>query len=181
MILPIKNMVCPRCIMAVESILQKLEMPFIEVKIGEAILDTEMPEDLMRQFETELNKIGFELVTDPKTQLLEQVRILVREYIVDENGNKVNLSVKLSEKLGYDYTYLSNLFSSETESTIEKYYISQRIDKAKELLKHGDASVSDIAGRLGYSSGAYLSAQFKKLTGVTPGQYKSSIKEEANL
>lgn len=155
-------------------------MPFIEVKIGEAVLDTEMPEDLMRQFETELNKIGFELVTDLKTQLLEQVRIIIREYIQDES-DKVNLSVKLSEKLGYDYTYLSNLFSSETESTIEKYYIGQRIEKAKELLKHGDASVTDVAGRLGYSSGAYLSAQFKKLTGVTPGQYKSSFKEAANL
>lgn len=175
-------MVCPRCIMAVENIMQKLAMPFKDVKMGEVVLHEEISPDIMPLFESELHKIGFEVITDPKAQLLEQVRILVREYVDDENEKKVNLSLFLSEKLGYDYTYLSNLFSAETGATIEKYYIAQRIEKAKELLRHRDSSVSNVAARLGYSSGAYLSAQFKKLTGITPGEYKTSLTaKRANL
>lgn len=175
-------MVCPRCIMAVENILQKLAVPFKDVKIGEVVLHEEISPDIMPLFESELYKIGFEVITDPKAQLLEQVRILVREYVDDENEKKVNLSVHLSEKLAYDYTYLSNLFSAETGATIEKYYITQRIGKAKELLRYKDSSVAEIAVKLGYSSGSYLSAQFKKLTGITPGEYKTSFAaKRANL
>lgn len=182
MVLNIKNMVCPRCIMAVESILHKLDVPFAEVKMGEAILEDAIPEPTLKQFEDELNRIGFELVTDVKAQLLEQIRILTREYAEDESDAKVNLSVVLSDKLSYDYTYLSNFFSAETGTTIEKYYIAQRIEKVKQLLKQGDASVTDIANRLGYSSAGYLSSQFKKVTGVTPGAYKLSfVKQKANL
>ena len=168
--------------MAVEGILHNLAIPFNEVRMGEVMLQKKISRDAMPLFETELNKIGFELVTDPKSQLLEQIRILVRKYVEDVSGNKVNLSVMLSDKLSYDYTYLSNFFSAETGATIEKYYIALRIEKAKELLRNGDNSVSDIAFKLGYSSAAYLAAQFKKLTGITPGQYKSSlVKERTNL
>lgn len=182
MVLHVKNMVCPRCIMAVESILQKLAIPFSEVKMGEVVLRNPMPYTTLAVFEAELRKIGFELVTDTKMQLLEQIRIITREYVDDESDAKVNLSVVLSDELNYDYTYLSNFFSAETGATIEKYYIAQRIEKVKQLLKQGDASVTDIANRLGYSSAGYLSSQFKKVTGVTPGAYKLSlIKAEANL
>jgi AraC family transcriptional regulator len=175
MVLHIKNMVCPRCVMAVENILQKLAMPYSEVKIGEVVLNEKLSEVIVPEFELELNKIGFEVINDPKIHLLENVRKLVREYLENESDNKVNLSVWLSEKLGYDYTYLSNLFSAETASTIEKYYITQRINKAKELLRQRDYLIADVAARLGYSSSAYLSAQFKKLTGMTPGEYKNSL------
>lgn len=173
-------MVCPRCVMAVESILHNLSVPFIEVAIGEVTLDGPLPPELQTVFETELNKIGFETVTDPKGKLLEQVRLLVREYIDNDSDSKVNLSVWLSAKLGYDYTYLSNVFSAATGSTIEKFYITQRIEKAKELLKHHNFSVTDVAQKLGYSSGAYLSSQFKKHTGLTPGMYKSSVQGGVN-
>ncbi|RYE13043.1 MAG: AraC family transcriptional regulator [Sphingobacteriales bacterium] len=182
MVLHVRNMVCPRCIMAVENILQKLAVPFTKVKMGEVLLHDIMSNELMQDFEIELNKIGFELVTDTKMQLLEQIRIIIREYVEDESDAKVNLSVVLSDKLNYDYTYLSNFFSAETGATIEKFYIAQRIGKVMQLLKQGDASVTDIANKLGYSSAGYLSSQFKKATGVTPGAYKLSlIKAKANL
>lgn len=168
--------------MAVESILQKLAICFSEVKMGEVVLPNAIPDTMLTAFEAELRKIGFEPVTDTKKKLLEQIRIITREYVDDESDAKVNLSIVLSDKLNYDYTYLSNFFSAETGSTIEKYYIAQRIEKVKQLLKQGDASVTDIANRLGYSSAGYLSSQFKKVTGVTPGAYKSSfVKQKANL
>ena len=173
----IKNMVCPRCIAAVRNELELMNLTLNAVELGEAeITDTLSPEELLH-LDTNLKKLGFELIGDRKSRMIEQIKNEII-YLVHHSDEilKTNLSSWLSEKLHYDYTYLSNLFSEVEGTTIEKYYITQRIEKVKELLVYDELSLAEIADALGYSSAAYLSSQFKKVTGLTPTFYKS-IKE----
>jgi len=174
MILYIKNMVCNRCIAAVRNELNTLGHVEHDVTLGEAEI-TAMPD--AAQLETiafGLKKLGFELITDRKGRIIEQVKNEIVQ-LVHHSGEILisNLSSFLADKLQYDYTYLSNLFSQVEDTTIEKYYIAQRIEKVKELLVYDELSLAQIADQLGYSSPAYLSGQFKKVTGFTPTHYKS--------
>ncbi|WP_431210487.1 helix-turn-helix domain-containing protein [Puia sp. P3] len=121
-----------------------------------------------------LRKLGFELIDDKKSRIIEKIKTSIIK-LVQEPGElgTVNLSDYLAERLHYEYTYLSNLFSGVEGTTIEKYFIAQKIEKVKELLVYDELSLSEIADQLGYSSVAALSTQFKKVTGLTPTYFKS--------
>lgn len=173
----IKNMVCNRCITAVRNELANAGLNVHSVELGEADIDNEPTAGQLKQLDKSLKALGFELIGNRKSRIIEQIKneIVYMVHHSEETLN-TNLSLWLADKLHYDYTYLSNLFSEVEGTTIEKYYIAQRIEKVKELLVYDELSLSEIADKLGYSSVAYLSSQFKKVTGLTPTFYKS-VKE----
>ena len=170
-------MVCPRCVTAVRNELEQMNLTVNSVELGEAEIATELTPEEHKLLEQSLKKLGFEIIEDRKSRIIAQVKNEI-VYLVHQSDEilKTNLSSWLAERLNYDYTYLSNLFSGVEATTIEKYYISQRIEKVKELLVYDELSLAEIADALGYSSAAYLSSQFKKVTGLTPTFYKS-VKE----
>ena len=173
--LHIKNMVCQRCIIAVENILRDETIPFQEVSIGEIqfleLLNHEKKDTLMAK----LSVIGLEIIENHASGIVERIKYLVMKRVrneVPEMDKKIKLSNYLSEKVNHEYTYISSLFSSVEGRTIENYQIVQRIEKAKELLTYGQLTLSQIAFELEYSSVAHLSNQFKKIAYVTPTYYK---------
>jgi YesN/AraC family two-component response regulator len=167
-------MVCSRCRMAVTSELEKAGIHFLSVDLGEIELKSEPTSPQLKKLKTGLKDLGFELIDDKKSRLISKIKNEIVKLIHhSEEGIKTNLSSHLADKLHYDYTYLSNLFSEVEGSTIEKYFIAQRIEKIKELLVYDELTLSEIADKLGYSSVAYLSGQFKKITGLTPSHFKA--------
>lgn len=170
----IKNMVCPRCIMAVEQILSKLNISYKSVELGKVVLDEVISNEKEEQLVKELQTIGFEWIDEKKDRLTEQIKVAILKIIYDDIDLKVNLSDYLSDILHLDYTYISNQFSEAEGTTIEKFFIAQKIERVKELLAYNELSLSEISMRLNYSSVAHLSAQFKKVTGVTPSQYRQN-------
>ena len=167
-------MVCSRCKMVVKDELIKLGLHPTSVALGEV----EIAEELNAKKKDEVNKalrlFGFDLIDDKKSKLIEKIKNIIVELVhYSEEQLETNFSEHISQLLHHDYNYLSNLFSEVEGTTIEKYFISQKIEKVKELLKYDELSLSEIAERLGYSSVAYLSSQFKKQTGLTPTFYKS--------
>ncbi len=176
----IKNMVCDRCKMVVKAELQKLGLNPIVIQLGEveidlASIDVEQKETI----KFALNKFGFKLLTGKKEQLVAQVKTAIIELVhYQTQALKINLSSYLSQKLDLGYASLSAIFSENENQTIEKYFITQKIEKVKELLTYGEQSLSEIAYLLNYSSVAHLSSQFKKITGETPSAYKLSERLE---
>ena len=170
----IKNMVCPRCIMAVRGIFQELDYQPTDVALGEVETTEPVSAEKLPVLREKLTGYGFELIDDAKSQLIEKIKTLVIELIryKNEEDIKVNYSAYLESKLNKDYNYLSNLFSEVTGTTIEKYIISQKIERVKELLVYDELTLSQITWELGYSSVSALSAQFKKITGLTPKHFK---------
>ena len=174
-VLLVKNMVCQRCIMAVEAILQSEKIPFHKVVFGEIHLIDIINEDQKSRLKTKLSAIGFELIDNHTSGLIEKIKQLVIKRArneMDSTENKTKLSIYLSDIIHHEYTYLSSLFSAIEGRTIENYFIEQRIEKAKELLVYDQLSLSEIAFQLEYSSVAHLSTQFKKITGLTPTYFK---------
>lgn len=168
----IKNMVCNRCKMVVQTELTKLGLHPISVQLGVV----EIAEKTINQDE-ELVKVlqhfGFELLLDKKKQTVEQIKTIIIELVhYTKTALKVNLSTYLSEKLTLSYANLSTTFSETEGVTIEKYFLQQKIEKVKELLTYDEKSLGEIAYLLDYSSVAHLSAQFKKISGETPSSYK---------
>lgn len=177
MTLYIKNMVCNRCIMAVRQELERLGLHPENVSLGEVdIREDELSEEQQSNLDKGLMGLGFERIDDRKGRLIEAIKNKVIKMIhhTDKVDVRFNWSSVLSEELHYEYSYLSNLFSSVEGITLEQYIIRQKIEKVKELLFYDELSLSQIADRLGYSSGAHLSAQFKKTTGFTPSELKKS-------
>ena len=172
--LHIRNMVCPRCIKVVTEELEKLNLPVQEVKLGEATISREPDRQELEQVRTILSANGFGLLDDPKAELTERVKIavidLLRSGKVEELS--VNLSNYLADLLGKDYNTLSALFSAAEGITIARFMVLQKVEMAKELLAYNELTLSQIADRLGYSSVAHLSGQFKQVTGLTPSEYK---------
>lgn len=167
-------MVCSRCKMVVKAELEKAGMHPITVNLGEVEIEEDAGTDILYQLNTSLKSLGFEIIDDRKSRMIEQIKNAIVELVHHSNENiTVNLSTFISQKLNYDYNYLSNIFSEVEGLTIEKYLIAQKIEKIKELLMYDELTLSEIADRLGYSSVAYLSNQFKKQTGLTPSFYKS--------
>lgn len=176
-ILHIKNMVCNRCIMVVEDQLKRLGLQPLSVELGVAILQTQVTDEVYHSVKEALEPFGFELMDDKKSQVIEQIKDAIIELVHYKDSDlKVNLSDHLASKLNRDYSSLSKLFSEVTNTTIEKYLIAQKIERAKELLVYGELSLNEIADKLNYSSAAYLSSQFKSVTGLTPSHFKK-IKE----
>jgi AraC-like DNA-binding protein len=175
--LHIKNMVCNRCIMVVKSQLEQLGLHPLSVELGIVTLPDKITDEIYRSVKESLEPFGFELIDDKKSQTIEQIKNTIIELVhYNDNDSKVNLSDYLVSKLHRDYSSLSKLFSEVTNTTIEKYLIAQKIERAKELLVYGELSLNEIADKLNYSSAAYLSAQFKSVTGLTPSYFKK-IKE----
>lgn len=177
-ILFIKNMVCNRCILVVQNEMEKLNIPIKNIRLGEVTLENDLTIDERNDLELALVPFGFQVIDDKKSRLIEQIKNVIIDVVhYQDNDIKNNLSNILSEKLNHDYNYLSNLFSDVEGITIEKYFIAQKIEKVKELLVYDEMSLSEIANLLNYSSVAYLSNQFKKVTGLTPSHFKQ-IREE---
>jgi AraC-like DNA-binding protein len=171
--LHIKNMVCDRCVAAVREVLENNGQTVVQIGLGEATLSDEVSKSVRLRIDKQLQEIGFALLDDKKSQLVEQIRTAIIERVHGAGQKQdVNLSEYLKERLGYDYHYLSSRFSEMEGVTIEKYYIAQRIERVKELLIYDELSLAQIAGELNYSSAAYMSNQFKQLTGMTPGEFK---------
>ena len=174
----IKNMVCNRCIMVVQNELDKLDLPVNKIKLGEVTLEKELTAEEKAKLENALIPLGFEVIDDKKSRIIEKIKNVIIDLVhYRDNDTKINLSQVLSDKLNHDYNYLSKLFSEVESTTIEKYFIAQRIEKVKELLVYDELTLSEIAFRLNYSSVAYLSNQFKKVTGLTPSHFKQ-IRED---
>lgn len=174
-------MVCNRCIMAVQSVLDKLNLSAKSVSLGELIFENKLSDVDLKKLGAELIPLGFEIIDDNKSRIIEQIKNTVIDLVQNLNGEqKENISELLSAKLGHDYSYLSNLFSKVEGTTIEKYYIAQKIEKVKELLVYDELTLSEIAYQLNYSSVAYLSNQFKKVTGLTPSHFKQ-IRENKRI
>jgi AraC family transcriptional regulator len=171
----VKNMVCDRCILVVRQELDKLQLNYKNIQLGEVELTGQPGDDKLKALEVRLNILGFELLDDKKTKIVEKIKSSLIQYIQGTAAGELNkkLSVLLSEKLKLDYRYISGLFSSIEGMTIEKYVILQRIEKAKELLMYAELTLSEIADQLGYSSVQHLSQQFKKTTGLTPSHFKN--------
>lgn len=174
-IVHIRNMVCDRCIMAVDTALKNLGLHPLEVRLGYAVIEEEMDDKVHSMICDALEPLGFELIDDMKSRITERIRAEIISLVhYQDTDLKINLSDWLSERLGRDYSSMSKLFSDATGTTIEKYFIAQKIEKAKELLVYGEMTLNEIADRLGYSSAAYLSTQFKSVTGVTPSYFKKT-------
>ena len=159
--------------MIVKAELEAMGLHPVVVELGEVEISNELTpekEDLLR---TSLSKFGFELMEDKKSILIEKIKAIIIEMVhYSEEPPTTNFSYFLSEKLDYDYNYLSNLFSEVKGVTIEHYIISHKIERTKELLMYNELSLTDIAYKLHYSSVAHLSNQFKKVTGLTPSFFK---------
>lgn len=169
----IKNMVCSRCKMVVKSEFEKLGLPTISVELGEVELEKEISDEQKEVLLENLQVLGFDLIDDKKTKTVERIKNLIVDLVHHKNNDlKINLSDYLAENLNQDYNSLSNLFSEIENTTIEKYFISQKIEKVKELLIYNELSLSEIADVLNYSNVAHLSNQFKKITGFTPTSFK---------
>jgi len=173
----IKNMVCNRCIMVVKQELERHGLHPEKVSLGEVtIKEDSLTDDRQNKLDASLVNLGFERIDDRKARLIESIKNKIIQMIhhSDKVDLKVNWSTLLSEEMHYEYNYLSNLFSSVEGVTLEQYIIKQKIEKVKELLFYDELSLSEIADKLGYSSVAHLSGQFKKITGFTPSEMKKS-------
>ena len=167
-------MVCSRCKMVVQAEFEKAGLHPLKVELGEVYIEEQPQASTLLLLNNSLQKLGFEIIDDRKGRIIEKIKNSIVEIIHHSQENiDVNLSTYLAQKINYDYNYLSTLFSQVEGITIEKYFIAQRIEKVKELLKYDELTLSEIAYRLGYSSVAYLSNQFKKQTGLSPSFYKS--------
>lgn len=173
-------MVCNRCVLAVKQSIEVLDLHINSISLGEVqIQENDIDKVVFEKLKLALNILGFEIIDDKKSRLIEQIKNLVIQKIHHENLDlKINWSAYLADSLNYEYNYLSGLFSSVEGFTIEQYIIKQKVEKIKELIVYDELNFSEIAIKLGYSSIAHLSSQFKKITGQTPSEFKKSLNKE---
>jgi len=171
-------MVCIRCKMVVKDELTKLGLPYTVVDLGQAEVEGSISAEQHDKLRMALLKSGLELMDDKKSVLIEKIKSVIIELVhYSEEPLTINFSDYLSQKLHHDYTYLANLFSEVQGITIEKFIISHKIERVKELLVYDELSLTEIADMMHYSSVAHLSTQFKKVTGLTPSHFKK-LKEK---
>lgn len=171
----IKNMVCGRCIMVVKSKLEKLGLHTSSIQLGVVDLKHPISKTLKQELSKQLIKIGFELIDDKKSKIIEKIKTLIIDLVHRKNNQlDINLSSYIANHILQDYNTVSNLFSAVEGITIEHYYIAQKIEKVKELIMYDELNLNEISLQLNYSSVAYLSSQFKKITGFTPTQFKKT-------
>ena len=172
-------MVCPRCVEAVREVFVEADVPFVEVGLGYVALGAHLTGEQKEKLRSQLSQRGFELLADRQAQMINSIKSLIIEQIHHtKDPIRVNFSTYLSEKLHYDYAHLSRLFSAVEGRTIEQFVIAQKVEKVKELLTYGELTLSEIADEMEYSSSAHLSAQFKKVTGMTPTVFKRMQRQE---
>ena len=175
-------MVCIRCKMVVKAELEKLGLHYIVVELGEAEVMESISEEQHDQFKEALLKSGLELLDDKKSVLIQKIKNVIIELIhYSEEPLAINFSDHLSQKLDHNYTYLANLFSEVQGTTIEQFIIAHKIERVKELLVYNELNLTEIAYLMHYSSVAHLSAQFKKITGLTPSHFKQLREKRRNM
>jgi AraC family transcriptional regulator len=172
MYLFIKNMVCVRCKMIVRSVLENLEIPYLNIELGKVSLPEEISPEKRAQLNTALNYYELELMDNPKKILVERIKLVIAEMFHSNDSMQLKFSEHLSRSLQYDYTYLANTFSEMEGSTIEKFFIFKKIERVKELIKYERLSIKEISFQLNYTSVSHLCQQFKKVTGLTPAKFK---------
>ena len=177
----IKNMVCQRCIEAVGEELTSLGIEFLDIKLGAVTLKQALSIQEKKALKDALTLRGFELLEDKTQQLIEMIKATVISHLhLKPQLISTNYSTYLEKEIGKDYSYISSLFSSVEGITIEKYIILQKVEKVKELIIYDELSLSQIAHELDYSSVQYLSNQFKKITGMSPSEFKKIRKRSRN-
>ncbi|MBD3617292.1 MAG: helix-turn-helix transcriptional regulator [Gracilimonas sp.] len=176
----IKNMVCSHCGEVLREKLDQAGFPVKKVELGEVTLQNPIDKDQQEDFTELVRKHGFDVINDQNSRLVEQIKQLIIQLV--RTGRKLEspLSDYLAKKLHKDYQQLSRLFSGVEGKSIERYYILQKIERAKELIVYGEQSLSEIAYNLGYSSQQHFSRQFKKETGLSPSHF-SEIKENRRI
>ena len=173
----IKNMVCNRCIMAVQQVFEGLDYQPVRISLGEVETAIPIEDEDLEKLKKLLVGYGFEMIDDTKSRIIEKIKNTVVQSIHHSNEDlKINYSEYIETHLNRDYAYLSGLFSEIEGTTIEKYIILQKIERVKELLVYDELTLSEIAYQMGYSNVSYLSGQFKKVTGLTPSHFKQ-VKE----
>jgi YesN/AraC family two-component response regulator len=159
--------------MVIKAAAEELKIPYNSVELGFIEMNEKLNDSILEKFKAKLLKSGLEVLDDHRSILIEKIKNVIIEMVhYSDEFPKVNFSNYLSEKLDYDYTYLSNLFTEVKGTTIQEYIIMHKIEKAKELIMYNEMSLSDIAFTLNYSSAAHFSTQFKKVTGLTPTFFK---------
>src|SRR5688572_19203920 len=175
-------MVCIRCKMVVKAELTKLGLDYTVVELGEAEIQENTSAEQLDQLKQALLKSGLELMDDKKSVLIQRIKNIIVELVhySDEPLN-MKFSEYLGHKLNHDYTYLANLFSEVQGITIEKFFIAHKIERVKELLVYNELNLTEIAYQMHYSSVAHLSAQFRKMTGLTPSHFKQLRQKRRNM
>ncbi len=166
-------MVCPRCISAVEKVFTDINIKPLQVRLGEVTFAKELKTKQFALLKKQLESLGFELLDDSRTQQIEKIKSIVINHIHHLEDGKFMFSNILSKNLNKEYSQLSKLFSLTEGITIEQFVILQKIEKVKELIMYNQMNLSEIADKMGYSSVAHLSSQFKKTIGLTPSQFKT--------
>ncbi|WP_420575405.1 AraC family transcriptional regulator [Ekhidna sp.] len=175
----IKNMVCNRCIQVVREELNRLGIEVVDIQLGEVKLSQKVNLLQLDQIREVIMDRGFELLEDSNSKIIEQIKTSIIDLIHNpEVVSNQNVSHYLEKKIGKDYSYLSNLFSSVENITIERYLILQKVEKVKELLVYDEMTLSEISYKLNYSSVQYLSGQFRKVTGMSPSEFKKLTTKE---
>jgi len=176
MLLHIKNMVCDRCILVVRQQLEQANFQVTDIDLGTASITPEPTVEQLQSLQMSLNTLGFDLLDDEKTRLVERIKNIVIELIhhSDMLEDHVHIPELLSERLFKEYSYISRVFSEQEGLTLEKFIIQQKIERTKALLQEGELNLNEIAWKLGYSSSSHLSSQFKSVTGHSPRAYKLS-------
>ena len=170
----IKNMVCDRCILSVAELLKRLHSRTRHIEMGLVRLTEPISEERLVILEKELNDLGFELIKNKEDQLLEKLKTIIIDLVrnQEESLKKLTVSAYIGQKMGKDYKSLSTLFSLKEGQTIEHFVIVQKVERVKELIQYNELSISQIADMLHYSSVAHLSNQFKKITGLSPSDFR---------
>ena len=167
-------MISTSCRMVVKDQLTKLGLHYISISLGEIEIIEDISKWQREQMKIALKEFGLELMDDNKTILIEKIKNSILELVrCAEEIPKINFSQYLSEKLNYNYTYLSNIFSETQSTTIEHFMIVHKIERVKELITYNELNLTEISWKLNYSSVAHLSNQFKKVTGHTPSFFKT--------
>jgi AraC family transcriptional regulator len=172
-ILFIRNMVCQRCILTVENIFEGMGIAGSKVSMGEVELVVPLSAAERKNLEAGLKKVGFELIENRVNKIIADIKLAVIDYLgLGMDNQHLKLSAFITDRINYEYSYLSDLFSSIEGKTIEQFFLQLRIEKVKELMVYDQLSLTEIAYQTGFSSVHHLSAQFKKLTGLTPSHFK---------
>lgn len=171
----VKNMVCSRCVMVVNQLLQEIGVKDFQVDLGRVVFDSPLTADQRITFQHKLEEVGFEILTSEEDQTIERIKALLRKQVENVNRpNDVGLKELISREFPKNYKQLSTLFSESEGKTMERYFIELKIEKVKEYIKYEKLSISEISYELGYSSPQHLSKQFKQITGMTTSAFRKT-------
>jgi AraC-like DNA-binding protein len=169
----IKNMLSTRCVNYISDILKAMDISFVSVELGKVNLINKLSLNQKLDFKNEIKQEGFELIENSQSILAERIKLIIIQMVhYSEENIKTNFSVYLSEQMKHNYTYLSNVFRAENGISIQQFIIMNKVERIKTLLLYGELNLSEIAYKLNYSSIAHLSNQFKKITGLSPTNYR---------